>query len=216
MVMFLSPGFTKVSGNIIRFKVTTSAGSLLILRSVATVLILRGCLTPGLHIISGTSHGKVRVMTDSSGASVKEAYPGMAITVSGWKVLPNAGDDVLQGSEVDVKKAVANRMRKAQMESTLIDVQAINDQRRLERERKEGPDDAKNIETAKKPKELRLVIKGDVSGSVEAVEGALQGIGNKEAFVKIVSTGVGDVSESDVMMAKAAEGIFVSAWCRNG
>ena len=148
-------------------------------------------------------------MSDSSDSAIKAAYPGMAVTISGWKSLPSAGDDVLQGSEADVKKAIANRMRKADMESTLIDVEAINAQRREDRERKEQPDES--VQTASErtpqgPKELRLVIKGDVSGSVEAVAGAVQGIGNKEAAVKVVSTGVGDVSESDVMMAKAIEG----------
>jgi translation initiation factor IF-2 len=173
------------------------------------VLVLRGCLTIGSHIISGTSHAKVRAMNDSSGVSVKAAYPGMAITVSGWKVLPNAGDEVLQGSEGDIKRAVVNRIRKAEIESTLIDVDAINSQRRQERERKEIEEATGQMpteEAAQGPKELRLVIKGDVSGSVEAVAGAVQGIGNKQAVVKVVSTGVGDVSESDVMMAKATNG----------
>lgn len=166
-------------------------------------------MKPGSHIITGTSHAKVRLMKDSSGLSVKAAYPGMAVTVSGWKTLPSAGDEVLEGSEADVKKAVVNRLRKADEESTLVDVQAINTQRRLERERKEESGDATiqtPVEAVQEPKALRLVIKGDVSGSVEAVEGALQGIGNKHAFVKVVTTGVGDVSESDLMMAKAAEG----------
>jgi translation initiation factor IF-2 len=170
-------------------------------------------MKPGSHIISGTSHAKVRLMNDSSGLSVKTAYPGMAVTVSGWKTLPSAGDEVLEGSEADVKKAVVNRVRKADAESTLVDIQAINEQRRLERERKEESGDATRqtpVETPQEPKALRLVIKGDVSGSVEAVEGALQGIGNKQAFVKIVSTGVGDVTESDMMMAKAAEGTVYS------
>jgi len=133
----------------------------------------------------------------------------MAITVSGWKVLPNAGDEVLQGSEADVKKAVINRLRKAETESTLVDVEAINAQRRQEREKREISGElgqAPVVETVQGPKELRLVIKGDVSGSVEAVTGAVQGIGNNQAVVKVVSSGVGDVSESDVMMAKATEG----------
>lgn len=177
-------------------------------RPVATVLILRGRLTVASHLIAGTSHAKVRLMSDSAGITVKEAYPGMAVTVSGWKELPNAGDEVLSGSETDVKKALANRIRKAEVEATLVDMEAINSQRILERKQEEGGEadaDATREEKAG-PKELRLVIKGDVSGSVEAVEGALQGIGNKEAVVKIVSSGVGDVTESDVMMAKAVDG----------
>lgn len=150
-------------------------------------------------------------MNDSNGGAVKEAYPGMAITVSGWKDLPNAGDEVLSGSEPDIKKALANRIRKAEVEASLVDMEAINNQRI--QDRKDEAADTTGEPTPKVktgPKELRLIIKGDVSGSVEAVEGALQDIGNKEAVVKIVSSGVGDVTESDVMMAKAVEGQALS------
>jgi translation initiation factor IF-2 len=179
-------------------------------RPVATVLIVRGCLTIASHVIAGTCHGKVRIMSDSAGAPVKAAYPGMAVAVSGWRELPNAGDEVLTGSEADVKKAFANRQRKAEVEASLVDMEAINTQRIEERRKEEdeegATDEVQAVESG--PKELRLVIKGDVSGSVEAIEGALQGIGNKDAVVKIVSTGVGNVSESDVMMAQTAEGLF--------
>ena len=146
-------------------------------------------------------------MDDSAGAPVKEAYPGMAVTVSGWKELPNAGDDVLTGSEADAKKALANRRRKAEVEATLVDMEAINIHRIEGRRKEEDMEEREEVhEVESGPKELRLVIKGDVSGSVEVIEGTLQGIGNKDAVVKIVSSGVGDVSESDVMMAKAVEG----------
>ncbi|KAG2075948.1 initiation factor 2 [Suillus decipiens] len=179
----------------------------------ATVLVLRGCLTSGAHILAGTSSGKVRLMSDSSGAPVKAAYPGMAVTVSGWRSLPSAGDEVVQGNEGDVKKALANRVRKKEVETVLIDAEAINIARAAERERvRKEEDKSHNVRNVLDggPKELRLVIKGDVSGSVEAVVGALEGIGNEKARVKVVSTGVGDVMESDVMMAKAAEGIIVA------
>lgn len=155
-------------------------------------------------------------MNDSAGKPVKIALPGMAVTVSGWKDVPSAGNEVLQGSESDIKKAVSNRERKAEEDATMVDLEAINDQRREERERREleaeaeasGEANTAELSEAKPdgPKELRLIIKGDVSGSVEAVEGALQGIGNKVACVKIVATGVGEVSESDVLRAKASQG----------
>lgn len=153
-------------------------------------------------------------MNDSTGTVVKAAYPGMAVTVSGWKTVPNAGDEVLQGTEAEVKKALANRQRKADMEATLVDVDAINKVRRQERERRELElefgesldEDSPGVE--KGPKELRLIIKADVSGSAEAVQGALQGIGNKEAITRVVSSGVGDISESDVKMAKAIGGMW--------
>lgn len=182
-------------------------------RPVATVLLLRGCLQPGAHVICGTHHGKIRSMLDSSDKPVKTAYPGMAVTVTGWKSLPNAGDEVLQGTEANVKKAIVNRERKAELLETMEDLEAINEQRRLERDRREAEAEASSesvnqcrVKQEQGPKELRLVIKGDVSGSVEAVVDALQCIGNKEACVKIVSSGVGDVTESDVFRAQVAQG----------
>ncbi|EGO21577.1 hypothetical protein SERLADRAFT_474105 [Serpula lacrymans var. lacrymans S7.9] len=184
---------------------------------VATVLVLRGCITPGSHLIAGAAGAKVRVMNDSTGSTVKVAYPGMAVTVSGWKDLPSAGDEVLQGTEAEVKKALTNRLRKAEIESTLVDLEAINAHRMQERIRKTGEEDEDNDGNGSAQKseeqaaiELRLVVKGDVSGSVEALVGALEGIGNKHARVKIVATGVGDVMESDVMMAKASEGTIIA------
>lgn len=154
-------------------------------------------------------------MLDSSDKLVKAAYPGMAVTVTGWKSLPNAGDEVLQGTEANVKKAIVNRERKAELEGTMGDLEAINDQRRLERDRREveAAEEASSESVdhhragqEQGPKELRLVVKGDVSGSVEAVVDALQCIGNKEACVKIISSGVGDVTESDVFRAQVAQG----------
>lgn len=152
-------------------------------------------------------------MLDSSDKAVKTAYPGMAVTVTGWKSLPNAGDEVLQGTEADVKKAIANREKKADLEATMEDLEAINEQRRLERDRREAEateeasgESVGRHQAEQGPKELRLVVKGDVSGSVEAVVDALQCIGNNEACVKIISFGVGDVTESDVLRAQAAQG----------
>jgi translation initiation factor IF-2 len=179
-------------------------------RHVATVLLLRGSLKLGAHLIAGTTHAKVRVMTDSTGSPAKVAGPGMAVTVSGWKELPGAGDEVLEGSEQDIKKAVANRLRTAEEQAMMIDIDAINTQRRLDREQKER-EEADLPETtpeAVKVHELRLVIKGDVSGSVEALVGAVQCIGNESAGVKIICTGVGEITETDIQLAKTSESEF--------
>ena len=105
--------------------------------NTATVLILRGSLLPSSHIICGTTYAKVRQLIDSNGKQLKQAGPGDAVIVSGWKDLPRAGDEVLQGEEDDVKKAVQNRLRRVQLNATLHDAEAINAQRRSERERKE-------------------------------------------------------------------------------
>ncbi|EAU88331.2 translation initiation factor IF-2 [Coprinopsis cinerea okayama7 len=202
-------------GEILESKVQQGLGT------VGTVLVMRGCLKVGSHILSGQSYAKVRRMTDSNGRVVKLAKPGMAVTVSGWKTLPQAGDNIIEGSESDVKKALNNRVRRAAIDASLSDVDAINESRRHDREKRllqeqsPTPNASRNqhfeeINTDSGKKELRLVIKADVSGSAEAVEGALQGIGNNVAMSRIISTGVGDVSESDVMLAKAANATIVA------
>lgn len=145
-------------------------------------------------------------MTDSNGKLVQLAVPGMAVTISGWKGLPKAGDDVLEGSEADIKRALANRARKAEMEILHEDIEAINLARRQERDARAEGLDISPVLNNPGPKELKLVIKADVSGSSEALEAALHGIGNKIATTKVISAAVGDITESDVLMAKAANG----------
>jgi len=190
------------SPNVCQFSITDS-----IFRPVATVLISRGALDAGSHVISGQTSAKARRMTDSTGKVVKVAYPGMAVMLSGWKSLPKAGDTVLEGSESNVKKALANRERKTALLGMQEDAEAINAARKQERDSRAAEEEGVAVTQAPTgPKELRLVIKADVSGSAEAVEGAITGIGNHIAVSKVITTGVGDVTESDVMLAKAAGG----------
>lgn len=149
---------------------------------------------------------------------MKSVLPGNAAVVSGWKELPQAGEEVLQGTEADVKRAITNRLRMEDMKATLDDLEALNALRRGERDRKEAEESGENVEenvkgTKDQKKILNLVIKGDVFGSVEAVAGALEGIGNNLAGVKIVTSGVGDVTENDIMRAKTAEGMSVLYQC---
>ena len=192
-------------------------------RPVATVLVLRGSLTASSALVCGTTHARVRAITCSSGKSVKVAYPGDAVTVSGWKDVPRAGDDVLQGETEDaVKRAVVNRTRKAEEERIVGEVEVINEKRkedraRLNKEREEAEDrpsvgarNKRRVEEDDGVKELKLIVRADVSGSVEAVCGALEGIGNDKARVKIVQSGVGAPTETDVEMAKTIEGELMS------
>lgn len=179
----------------------------------------------------------MRQLVPSSAKALSEAYPGQPVEVTGWKDLPSAGDEVLEASsEEEAKKAVENRKRRLEKLKMLEDVEAINEKRRLEAMAeeegsvKDGPpgaavkvgkeaaeDLAVEGEGAKKVKELRLVIKGDFTGTVEAVVGAVQGIGNSEAQIKVVSQGVGDVTEGDVNMAATAQGkLFKPFWKRRG
>lgn len=189
---------------------------------MATVLVLRGELTVGSNLISGVTHARVRQLMDFNGEIVKSAHPGMAVTVAGWKEFPSAGDEVLQGSETDIRKAIINRRRRIEQVVMGQDAEAINERRRLARIKREALTETSEVIEATEDlvqtiKQLRLVIKCDVSGTVEAVVGALEGIGNNLAHAKIVHSSVGDVTESDVMMAQAIGGmlcdsLFINEW----
>jgi translation initiation factor IF-2 len=169
-------------------------------------------------------------MLNGKGEEIESAGPGTPVSVNGWRDLPTAGDQLLEAikGEEEAKKAIRNRIREAEQRQLNADVEVINVKRREEKAAHEARTEEikavkesggnvflARIEVARREKteaerngikELRLVIKGDVSGTVEAVQGALEGIGNKEARVKIVHTGVGEVNESDVDLAQAAEG----------
>lgn len=163
------------------------------------------------------------------------AFPGQPVEVTGWKDLPSAGDVVLEAStEDDAKRAVANRQKRIERDKMWEDIEIINEKRRVDSEsdsvRKEEERRAKErglkggavaaagkeaVEEAQRergeengPKELVVIVKADVSGTVEAVVGALEGIGNREAKVKIIHAAVGDIAESDIEMARAVEGTF--------
>ena len=199
-------------------------------RNVATVLVTRGTLRAGASIVAGNTWCRVRQMQDDKGQSVRQALPGSPVSITGWRELPVAGDQLLESvnGEDEAKRAIANRLRDAERKKLQADAEQINVKRREERIRAEAEEEeikavrdaggnifqaqmnmakkAAEVERSKTFKELRLVIKADVSGTIEAVAGSLEGIGNKEAGVKIVHTGVGEVGESDVSLAQAAEG----------
>lgn len=177
---------------------------------------MRGTLTTASNLIAGTAWGRVRQMTDSSGKVLQSAGPGTPVTVSGWKEVPDAGDEVLVAEEDKVKMALTNRLRMKERNDMKADVEKINEKRKGVREGE--VDGVQEQDGAEAVKELKLIIKADVSGTAEAVVGALEGIGNKIARVKIVQSGVGDVSDSDVAMAKAIGGTSLdrlSTFCLN-
>jgi translation initiation factor IF-2 len=161
---------------------------------VATILVTQGCLETGSYAITGTTWARVWQITDSSGASVRNATPRFPITLSGWKDLPQAGDEVLEGKEDEVKNAVYNRKRNIPLRVLQEDVAQINEKHMETKEALREPvmsesrvpasseaSLATDVVTDSPPvennvKELRLIVKGDVNGSVEAVVGAIEGI----------------------------------------
>ncbi|EJU05627.1 initiation factor 2 [Dacryopinax primogenitus] len=205
---------SKAEGYVLESKVDKGRGP------IATVLVTSGTLQPGAAIVAGTVWCRVRQMMDDKGQFVKKASPGMPVTVSGWKELPEAGDEVLQAikGEDDAKRAVANRKREIEKRKILKDVEKINEVRKAERIEREEAALAEQMGVTREAhegkqeqgqKELRLVIKGDVSGTVEAVVGSVSGIGNDEVTTKVVSSGVGEVLESDVSMAEASNAMVI-------
>ncbi|KAK4703726.1 translation initiation factor IF-2, partial [Phenoliferia sp. Uapishka_3] len=217
----------RVEGRVLESRVEKGRGN------VATVLVLRGCLKKTASLVAGTTWCRVRTLVPPTGKDIISAFPGQPVEVTGWKDLPSAGDLVLEATtEDEAKKAVSNRLRRVEQDKLWQDVEIINEKRRVDseieevRKREEAKAKASGLTgnaitmagnvavdgleaSVDDVKELVLVIKADVSGTVEAVVGALQGIGNKEARVKIVSAAVGDVQESDVEMARAIGGCIV-------
>jgi len=189
--------------------------------------VKRGTLKPGDLIVAGTTYAKVRRMTTSTGKSIKQATPGMAVEVTGWKERPNAGDQVLQASkESDAKLTIRNRIIKQENARDQAALETINERRLAarreiwhQREKKLVAEEVARsgqslpgilkteIDTG--PKVLRVVIKADVSGSAEAVEEAIKDLGNKEVKVQVVDSSVGEITETDVSMAIAADGTLV-------
>lgn len=179
---------------------------------------------------------KVRQMTPPAGKALQSALPGQPVEITGWRDLPQAGDEVLEASSEDeAKRAVDARQRRHEQLKMFSDVEAINEKRRIEAEQEAAQRAAE--EASKKAgkaafqqepttartkseselKELPLIIRADVSGTAEAVAGVLEGIGNSQAKVKIVSSEVGDVTESDLTVAKSANGmerLYLRPLCR--
>ncbi|WVQ62787.1 translation initiation factor IF-2 [Kwoniella botswanensis] len=209
----------KAEGYVLESRVDRGRGN------VATVLVTRGILKTGSSIVAGQTWCRVRQMQDDKGKPIKEALPGTPVSITGWKELPSAGDELLEAmkGEDEAKKAINNRKRDEERKRLMEDVEQINIKRKEERMRLEAeaaalealesgetPADQDQVKVKEEEKKfLRLVIKADVSGTVEAVVGSLEHIGNKEAGVKVVHTGVGEVSESDITLAEASDATII-------
>ena len=200
---------------------TTKAGR------VATVLVRRGTLKTGDVIVAGTSWARVRSLRNEAGAMVPFASPGTPVEIDGWRGSPNAGDEVIQApDEQEAKSVMDYRLEASDRGKMATDMAAVNEARRVEQERREqlekaaqlaaASDDAPNEtdtpETSKAPtfQEVFFIIKGDVSGSVEAVTDSVSSLGNSEVRPHILRSGVGPVSEFDVDHAAVAKGHIIN------
>ncbi|MEJ2654451.1 MAG: translation initiation factor IF-2 [Acidihalobacter sp.] len=164
---------------------------------VATVLVQKGRLRRGDMLLTGQEFGRVRAMFDENGQEVQEAGPSIPVVVLGLSGTPNAGDDVLAVADERKAREVADFRRGKFRESKLASQQAA----KLE-----------NLFTQMQDGEVQtvnLLVKADVQGSAEALRDSLQKLSTDEVQVKIVSSGVGGIAESDVNLALASEAIII-------
>ena len=165
---------------------------------VATVLVQKGTLHVGDFISAGASHGKVRAMIDDKGKRVKEAYPSTPVEILGLSDVPSAGEVFIAHENDKTAKSYAETYLAQNKERMLEDTKA-----------KMSLDDLFNQIQAGNLKELNIIVKADVQGSVEAVKQSLMKLSNEEVVVKCIHGGVGAINESDVSLASASSAIII-------
>ncbi|MBO4890541.1 MAG: translation initiation factor IF-2 [Lachnospiraceae bacterium] len=167
---------------------------------VATVLVQKGTLKVGDFIAAGPSHGKVRAMIDDTGRRVKEAGPSTPVEILGLNDVPGAGEVFVSlDSDKEAKNFAETFI--AQNKVKMLDETKVKSKMSLEglfSKIQEG-----NL------KELNLILKADVQGSVEAVKESLLKLSNEEVIVKVIHSGVGAINESDVILASASDAIII-------
>lgn len=164
---------------------------------IATILVQNGTLRVGDVVVAGTAVGKVRAMINDKGERVKEAGPSVPVEITGLDSVPSGGDVVNVASNEKLAKELVNQRRNKQKEEvfssqTKVTLDNLFDQM------KDGD-----------IKELKIIVKADVQGSVEAVRQSLEKLSNKEVRVKVIHGAVGAVRESDVMLANASNAIII-------
>ena len=164
---------------------------------VASILVQNGTLRVGDTVVAGTAVGKVRAMKNDKGERVKEAGPSVPVAITGLDTVPMGGDTVDAVSNEKLARQLVEQRRNNQKEAefnsrTKVTLDNLFDQMQV------GD-----------VKELKIIVKGDVQGSVEAVRQSLEKISNPEVRVKVIHGAVGAIKESDVMLANASNAIIV-------
>jgi translation initiation factor IF-2 len=164
--------------------------------SVATVLVQNGTLRQGEMVVAGGFFGKIRAMTDEAGKQVKEAGPSIPVEILGLNGTPNAGDEFFAVADEKKAKELAEFRQVREREQRLHRQQAAKLENLFENM---GKDEVKT---------LNVVLKTDVRGSLEAITKSLRDLGNEEVQVKIVSSGVGGIAETDISLAMATNAVI--------
>ena len=177
-------------GTIIEAKLDKGLGK------IATIRVQTGTLHVGDNVVAGTCTGKIRAMIDDKGRKVKKAGPSMPVSVTGWDDVPEAGDriDVVADEKFARELAEERKLKLAssQTESTSVSLNDLFD--RISKG---------------ELKSVKLIIKADVQGSVEAVKQSLAKLGNEEVNIDIIHAAVGGIKESDVLLAETSGAIII-------
>ncbi len=164
---------------------------------VATVLVQSGTIHVGDTIVAGTAYGRVRAMVNDKGVSVKEAGPSIPVEIIGFSDVPDAGDVLNVADDDRLSRQVAEERRDRQKAEQL---KAMS---------KATLDDLFQQMAEGELKDLNIIVKADVQGSVEAVRQALEKISNDEVRVRVIHGGVGAINETDIMLASASNAIVI-------
>ena len=164
---------------------------------IATLLVQNGTLKQGDIIIAGTSVGRVRVMTNDKGRTVKSAGPSVPVEITGLAEVPAPGDEFNAVSDERMARELVEQRKQAQKDAAANAMQKVTLDNLFAR-MQEG-----------EMKELPLIVKADVQGSAEAVKASLEKISNEEVRVRVIHTGVGAINESDILLASTAGAIIV-------
>ena len=164
---------------------------------MATILIKNGTLRFGDSIVSGVCSGRIRAMEDDKGKKVKKAGPSMPVVVLGLNEVPNAGDTIYAVNDDKTAKAIADKNSE------------ISREKRLSQTTKISLDNLFEKISEEEVKELNIVVKADVKGSVEALNQSLLKLSTNEVKISIIHSGVGGINESDVTLASASNAIVI-------
>lgn len=181
----------KAIGTVIEAKLDQGRGA------VATILVSNGTLRIGDPFVVGLEGGKIRAMLNDRGQKIKEAPPAMPIEILGLSGVPNAGDPFhAMGSEKESKEITEKR-------------QELNRQQQAQKIKKVKLENLNEIIEEGKIQEFKIIIKADVRGSVEALQNSLEKLSNNEIKANIIFGGTGEITETDVMLASAANAIII-------
>ena len=164
---------------------------------VANIIVQNGTLHVGDYVVSGITSGRIRAMVDDKGRNIKEAGPSTPVSVLGFSEVPNAGDPAFVVADEKMAKQVISE-REAKLKN-----EAANQSQKV------SLDDVFSKINEGQMKELNIIVKGDVQGSVEALKSSLEKLSNDEVKVVVIHGGVGAINKSDIMLAGVSNAIII-------